>query len=151
MKTKSLFLTMFVMLVISFTTSAQTSVSMLVEHGTSTALNGCSEVYLKVTYTQTGGGTYLATSGVVQLDKNNSTTLATTIPSGATVLSKKIVFTFTLSSNTYSYLITDSNDTEAINFPGCSCPNDGSKILNIQEVFGRSSKVVYGLDSIGPC
>lgn len=150
MKTIPLLAVALVTILMSYATTAQTTVSYQVEHATdapSTA-SGCSNVSLSVTYTMPGGGTYLATSTLVQLDQNQSASLSTTIPSTATVLTKKIVFSFNSSANTYQYLITNASNSESNSFVNCNCPPVSSKYLMIQENAGKHAKVIYYITDV---
>lgn len=145
----TLFLTTISIIVLTSLSYSQTTVSYSVEHGTDapSTVNGCSNVELVVVYNN-GGANVTVSGGVYQLDQNLGVNLFVSIPSGATVVSKKINFSFTLSSNVYTYDIIDASNWDVINYAQCSCPPVKSKTIIIQEYFSRSNKkVIYHIDN----
>lgn len=127
----------------------QTQVLYSLEHGTdypSTA-DGCTMVQFEVVY-NSGGTEGSAYSSWLQLDQGVGVSVAVNIPSGATIVSKKVNFSFTLSSNTYTYTIIDGSNWVDNMFVECNCPPVKSKVLSIQEVYHKANKkVIYHLTS----
>lgn len=114
-----------------------------------TIASGCSMVRMKLIYNTGGGGANTFTySSWVTLNAGSYYDFSFTIPDGSTVVSKIVEFSFTLSSNTYSYTLTGTTNEVINNYVDCSCPPSSSKVLWIDEIpSGRDAALQYHIDT----
>jgi hypothetical protein len=112
-----------------------------------TAVGNCSEVRMKVVYNTGGSVNTFATTSTVTISPGNYYDFSLTIPDGATIVSKTIEFSFSQSSNVYSFTVNGTVHEDIPVFPACSCPSSGSSdALYIQEIpTGRNAAVNYSV------
>lgn len=140
---KSTFLALF-FLAFAFISHSATY-SYTVRHTTdapSTVL-GCSQVSLKVVYNTGGSTNGIANSSQVTINQGNAHTFSVTIPTGATIVSVTVKFSFS-GGNSYDYVLTNSSTSTAyIGYANCSCPPVSSKNLALTELYGRTTELQF--------
>lgn len=114
--------------------------------------SGCSQVSLKVIYNTGVGMNYIAVSSTVTINSGSFSDLSVVIPDGATVVSKTVHFSF-VGGNSYSYLITNSNNSITNAYQNCSCPPIASKYLFLAETTGKMAELQFYHTSVvgGAC